>query len=315
VIVSEKPGLIRAHGLCRVYPGGVRALDQLALEIAAGEWVAIMGPSGSGKTTLLNLLSGLDRATVGSLLVSGQELTGLTSHELARYRREQVGLVFQQFHLMPYLTGLENVMLAQYYHSMPDVDGAREALRRVGLGDRLDHRPAQLSGGEQQRVCVARALINEPMVVLADEPTGNLDEENQSLVMTLFAEIHSAGRTVVMVTHSAEVASRADRVIRLRHGRLDNDADALQSGHSHPEMVLGKDEDSWPAPILRRHRLAERMLVDLMSVDASTVHDSVDAVMPLLDGAGEARFCTLLGHPRHCPHGDPIPPGACCPVR
>lgn len=297
--------VVYASNLVREYGGGVRALDHLSLEAQAGEWVAIMGPSGSGKTTLLNILSGLDRPTSGQIMVDGVDLGAIPARDLAAYRRERVGLVFQQFHLMPHLSALENVMLAQYYHSMPDAPAASEALRRVGLGDRLSHRPGQLSGGEQQRVCVARALINEPALVLADEPTGNLDEENQSVVMALFAEIHASGRTIVMVTHSQEVASRADRVVTLRHGRVDDRA----------TENLGEDEDRWPQDILRRHRLAERMLVDLMSYEPAQVHDAVDSVMPLLAGEGEQRFCTLLGHPRQCPHGDPIPPGACCPRR
>ena len=294
--------LVRLNDLTRSY-GGVQALDHLSLGIRQGEWVAIMGPSGSGKTTLLNILGGLDRPTSGTVYVDDQELAGLSPKDLTRYRREKIGLVFQQFHLMPHLSALENVMLAQYYHSMPEREQAQEALERVGLGDRVDHRPGQLSGGEQQRVCVARALINEPRLILADEPTGNLDEENQSLVMALFAEIHSSGRTIVMVTHSDEVASRADRVISLRHGRLDFEG---------PHIILEEDEDSWPLPVLRRHRLAERLLVDVMDMDPNHVHDSVDQVMPLLEGEGECRLCTLLGHPRYCPHGDPIPPGLCC---
>ncbi|HET6382037.1 MAG TPA: ATP-binding cassette domain-containing protein [Armatimonadota bacterium] len=296
--------LVEISNLTRQYPG-VIALDQLSLEIGRGEWVAIMGPSGSGKTTLLNILSGLDRPDSGSVIVDGQDLNRISSRELATYRREKVGLVFQQFHLMPHLNALENVMLAQYYHSLPDEEGAREALQRVGLGDRVEHRPRALSGGEQQRVCIARALINEPVLVLADEPTGNLDEENQSLVMALFAEIHAAGRTIVMVTHSPEIAGRADRVIALHHGKLDTSGGGL---------VLGEDESLWPPSFLRRHRLAERLLVDLMQISPESVHDSVDSVMPLLDGEGETRICTLLGHPRRCPHGDPIPVGACCPA-
>lgn len=300
--LNGKKTLVQAANLTRQYPGGLMALDHLSLQIKQGEWVAIMGPSGSGKTTLLNILSGLDRPSEGAVLVDGEDISRMSQRELACYRREKVGLVFQQFHLMPHLNALENVMLAQYYHSMPDAEEAMEALRRVGLGDRMRHLPSQLSGGEQQRVCIARALINEPLLLLADEPTGNLDEENQSLVMMLFAEIHAAGRTIVMVTHSTEVASRADRVIALHHGRLDDSAD----------VPLGEDESLWPLPILRKHRLAERMLVDLMQVDVQSVHDSVDNLMPLLEGEGETRICTLLGHPRRCPHGDPIPPGVCC---
>lgn len=298
-----KGAFVEVRNLSREYAGGVVALDHLTLDIHEGEWVAIMGPSGSGKTTLLNILSGLDHPSSGEVRVAGEEIGALSQKALAAYRRERIGLVFQQFHLIPHLSALENVMLAQYYHSLADEASAAEALARVGLADRLRHRPGQLSGGEQQRVCIARALINEPQLVLADEPTGNLDEENQSLVMTLFAEMHSAGRSVVMVTHSAEVASRADRVIALRHGRLDD---------HYAGPGLGEDESHWPRHILRRHRLAERLLVDRMAYDPRDVHDGVDLVMPLLEGEGETRVCTLLGHPKQCPHGDPIPPGPCC---
>src|SRR5881227_493311 len=145
-----------------------------------------MGPSGSGKTTLINILGGLDTLTSGHVVVDGVDLSQLRENELVRYRAEKVGFVFQQFHLIPYLTAVENVMLAQYIHSLADEAEAEEALRRVGLGDRLRHLPSELSGGVKQRVCIARALINEPSLLLADEPTGNLDEENERIVMDLF---------------------------------------------------------------------------------------------------------------------------------
>src|SRR5512146_1410643 len=148
-----------------------------------------MGPSGSGKSTLMNILGGLDTPTGGSVEVDGQELSRLSALDLARFRAEKIGFVFQQFHLVPYLTALENVMLAQYFHSMAEEQEARQALVRVGLGDRIEHLPSQLSGGEQQRVCVARALINQPNLILADEPTGNLDEVNEALIMSLLADL------------------------------------------------------------------------------------------------------------------------------
>jgi putative ABC transport system ATP-binding protein len=179
-----------------------------------------MGPSGSGKSTLLNVLGCLDSPTRGHVRVDGCELSSLRASELARFRAEKVGFIFQQFHLVPYLTAVENVMLAQYFHSLADEEEATEALRRVGLGDRLEHLPSQLSGGEQQRVCVARALINQPNLILADEPTGNLDEVNEALVMGLFAELHREGHTMVMVTHDAEIGRMAERRIELHHGRL-----------------------------------------------------------------------------------------------
>ena len=185
-----------------------------------GEWIAVMGPSGSGKSTLLNILGGLDAPTSGRVALGGQEISALSGSELARFRAEKIGFVFQQFHLVPYLTALENVMLAQYFHSLADEREAAEALGRVGLGDRLRHLPSQLSGGEQQRVCVARALINQPNVILADEPTGNLDEVNETLVMGLLTELHREGHTIVLVTHDPEIGRMAERRIELHHGRL-----------------------------------------------------------------------------------------------
>jgi putative ABC transport system ATP-binding protein len=200
--------------------GRVAALDGVSLAVEEGEWLVVMGPSGSGKTTLLNLLAGLDRPTEGRLTVAGTEVAGLGPRELARFRRETVGLVFQEFHLIPYLTALENVMLAQYVHSLTDRDEAGQALARVGLAERLDHLPSQLSGGEKQRVCVARALINHPRLILADEPTGNLDEANERQVLEILTDLHRRGQTLVVVTHNPEIASMADRVVRLEHGRV-----------------------------------------------------------------------------------------------
>ena len=177
---------IEMERLTRRYDGSVTALDGVNLTIAKGEWLAVMGPSGSGKTTLLNILGGLDRPDAGRVSVDGRDLTCLSRPQRIRYRREEVGLIFQQYHLLPYLTALENVMLAQYLHSMADRDEAARALEEVGLGERLDHLPSKLSGGERQRVCIARALINRPKIVLADEPTGSLDGDNERIVLDLF---------------------------------------------------------------------------------------------------------------------------------
>lgn len=198
----------------------VAALRDVSLSIERGEWVAVMGPSGSGKTTLLNLLGGLDVPTSGRIVFDGCDLSTLGRAGLAKFRRESVGFVFQQFHLVPYLTALENVMLAQYLHSMEDEAEARAALDSVGLGDRLGHRPGQLSGGEQQRVCIARALINHPKLILADEPTGNLDRENADRVLEILSRLHRQGQTLVVVTHDPEVGRRADRRIFLNRGEL-----------------------------------------------------------------------------------------------
>jgi putative ABC transport system ATP-binding protein len=198
----------------------VRALDHVSFEVEAGEWIAIMGPSGSGKTTLINILGGLDHPTSGRVVVDGMEIGQLGERALTRYRSDKIGFVFQQFHLVPYLTALENVMLAQYFHSITDENDASEALRRVGLEGRLEHLPSQLSGGEQQRVAIARALINHPKLILADEPTGNLDEDNEVTILNLFHELHSAGHTILVVTHSQAIGNLADRRIELEHGRL-----------------------------------------------------------------------------------------------
>jgi len=200
--------------------GAVCALDRVTFGIEAGEWLTIMGPSGSGKTTLLNLLGCLDQPTGGRVLIGGVDTAGLDREKLTRFRAETVGFIFQQYHLIPYLTALENVMLAQYFHSMTDEQEALAALAHVGLKDRARHLPAQLSGGEQQRVCIARALINDPKIVLADEPTGNLDAVNEEIVLRLLRELHQQGRTIVMVTHDPTVARLADRRIELHHGKI-----------------------------------------------------------------------------------------------
>src|SRR5262244_1401714 len=213
---------IELKNVTRIYKSNVevRALDDVSLSVAPGEWLAIMGPSGSGKSTLVNLLGCLDQPTSGEIWIHGTNVSQMSPAELNRFRAEKIGFIFQQFHLIPYLTALENVMLAQYFHSMTDKKEALEALERVGLGDRADHLPAQLSGGEQQRVCIARALINDPKIILADEPTGNLDAQNEEIVLRQLRELHQQGRTIVMVTHDPVVARLADRRIELHHGRI-----------------------------------------------------------------------------------------------
>ncbi len=210
---------VRLESLSRHY-GSLRALDEVDLEIRTGEWLAVMGPSGSGKSTLVNLLGALDRPTAGRVWVEGVEISALGESGRVRFRREKVGIIFQQFHLLPYLDALENVMVAQHYHSVADAKEAMEALERVGMADRARHLPSQLSGGEQQRVCVARALINRPRLVLADEPTGNLDAENEDRVLELLRSLHAEGHTLVTVTHAPKVGNLADRRVELRHGRL-----------------------------------------------------------------------------------------------
>jgi putative ABC transport system ATP-binding protein len=349
-----------------------------------------MGPSGSGKTTLINILGGLDTLTSGQVTVDGVDLAKLGENDLVRYRAEKVGFVFQQFHLVPYLTAVENVMLAQYFHSVTDEKEAEEALKRVGLGDRLMHLPAQLSGGEQQRVAIARALINHPRLILADEPTGNLDEANERIVIEIFRKLHHAGHTILMVTHDPDIARQADRRIELAHGHLHFDSavhgpsqplncplvdtpDCCQSVSTDDEIrfdhlleqiwVCGEEgkpaqlerlratgesgklsavaEESasrvlsrmadldlvalhdgeaqlTPAgsqrarDVVRRHRLAERLFKDTFAVDETEAHTQACRFEHIISPELDARICTFLGHPKTCPHGNPIPPGACC---
>ncbi len=229
---------IEIDNVTRRYEKGVIALDRVSLEIKEGEWLAIMGPSGSGKTTVMNLLGGLDLPDEGRVMVDGLDLARISRPELIRYRRERVGLVFQQFHLIPYLSALENVMLAQYLHSMADENEATQSLERVGLGHRLRHLPSQMSGGEKQRVCIARALTNRPKLILADEPTGSLDAENERAVLDLFSQIHTSGHTIVMVTHDQVVGRRAARQIQLEHGRVAGEFLTLQQDEEAIDEVL-----------------------------------------------------------------------------
>jgi putative ABC transport system ATP-binding protein len=371
--------------------GSVRALSSLNFSIASGEWVALMGPSGSGKTTLINILGGLDTLNAGRVVVDGIDLSKLGENQMVRYRAEKVGFVFQQFHLVAYLNALENVMLAQYFHSLTDEKQAQAALQRVGLGDRMAHLPSQLSGGEQQRVAIARALINEPKIILADEPTGNLDEANEEIVLQIFRDLHKAGHTILMVTHDPDIARQADRRIELAHGHLH--FDSAQHGPSHPlacplvetgdccttpvsaddeirfdhllEQIWISCEEGKPAyvktlqttgsagslPVLpeepvsrvlarmgerhlvdlqngeaqltpvgsqrargivRRHRLAERLFKDTFSVDDAEAHNQACRFEHIISPELDQRICTFLGHPKTCPHGNPIPPGDCC---
>ena len=230
---SDSPA-IRTENVCRHYPMGgsiIRAVDGISLSIGRGEFVALLGPSGSGKSTLLNLLAGLDRPTSGSVVVEGRDLAKMSSDELARYRRNDVGMVFQAFHLIPTMTITENVELPMRFAEVERPERAqrvRESLERVGLGQRLQHRPAELSGGEQQRVSLARALANKPSLLLADEPTGNLDSRTGEDILNLIRELsRSLGMTVVMVTHERELAERfAQRLIFLGDGKLISSAAA-----------------------------------------------------------------------------------------
>jgi putative ABC transport system ATP-binding protein len=388
--------------------GTLRALNGVSFDIASGEWVALMGPSGSGKTTLINILGGLDTLTAGRAVVDGVDLAKLNENALVRYRAEKIGFVFQQFHLVPYLNAVENVMLAQYFHSVTDEAQAAEALKRVGLGERLTHLPSQLSGGEQQRVAIARALINQPKLILADEPTGNLDEANEQIVIDLFRDLHKSGHTILMVTHDPDIARQADRRIELAHGHLS--FDTAQHGPNHPmacplantadcctpipadeeirvdhllEQIWICGEEGKPAQsellraegpaghlpivggdpatrllarmadsrliefngnkiasapngnaiavngevhlteagsrrardVVRRHRLAERLFTDTFAIDEAEVHQQACRFEHIITPELDQRICSFLGHPKTCPHGNPIPPGACCETK
>jgi putative ABC transport system ATP-binding protein len=211
--------LLELKNIYKIY-GDLHALDGVDLKVDKGEWLSIMGPSGSGKSTLMNIIGCMDKPTNGEILLDGSDISKADNKELTIIRRDKIGLIFQQFHLVNYLNALENVMLAQYYHSIPDEKEAMEALDRVGLADRAKHLPSQLSGGEQQRVCVARALINQPEIILADEPTGNLDDKNEEIVVDLFQELHKDGTTLIVVTHDPEVGEVAQRQVVLRNGKI-----------------------------------------------------------------------------------------------
>jgi len=214
-----KMSLLELKDVSKIY-GPLKALDKVNLKVEEGEWVAIMGPSGSGKSTMMNIISCLDKPTEGQVLLDGVDIANESSKKLTEIRRDKIGLIFQQFHLVNYLTAVENVMVAQYYHSMPDEKEALAALERVGLKDRARHLPSQLSGGEQQRVCIARALINHPEIVLADEPTGNLDEANENIVLDIFRQLHEEGTTLIVVTHDPEVGEVAERTVVLNYGKI-----------------------------------------------------------------------------------------------
>ena len=211
--------LLELKDVSKIY-GDLHALDHVNLTVEQGEWIAIMGPSGSGKSTMMNIIGCMDKPTTGQVIFDGRDISKDSNRRLTEYHRDKIGLVFQQFHLINYLNAVENVMVAQYYHSMPDEKEALEALERVGLKDRAKHLPSQLSGGEQQRVCIARALINSPELILADEPTGNLDEANENIVLDIFRQLHKEGTSLIVVTHDPEVGEVAQRIVRLEHGKI-----------------------------------------------------------------------------------------------
>jgi len=225
---GQDPHAVELVDVRRTYTRGepVHALAGVTLSFPRGSYTAVMGPSGSGKSTLLNLVGCLDTATSGTVRIDGHDVTTLTERERAAVRGQSVGFVFQTFNLMPRLTALENVALPLVFQGIDRDDRlrrARDLLANVGLGDRLDHLPSELSGGQRQRVAIARALVTDPAIVLADEPTGNVDTETGDRIMGLLAEVHDAGNTILLVTHEEHVADRAERLVELRDGRVEAD--------------------------------------------------------------------------------------------
>ncbi|GAB3201903.1 putative ABC transport system ATP-binding protein [Pontibacter aydingkolensis] len=238
--------IIETHDISKVYRMGaetIHALKSVSIKISKGEYVAFMGPSGSGKSTLMNIIGCLDTPTGGQYILNGQDVSNMTDNELAEVRNKEIGFVFQTFNLLPRQSSLENVALPLIYAGYSKskrTEKAQLALESVGLGNRGKHKPNELSGGQRQRVAIARALINDPSIILADEPTGNLDSKTSYEIMELFENLHSKGNTIIMVTHEEDIARYAHRIVRLRDGLIESDimnqdivtASRLQSEHS-----------------------------------------------------------------------------------
>jgi len=223
MIILKIENLFKSYSLERLE---VPVLHDINLAVDAGEFAAIMGPSGSGKSTLMNLIGCLDRPTSGKILIGGEDVSMLSETDLARIRGERIGFVFQTFNLISRLTALKNVELPMVYQDIPRgarLKRAAKLLEMLGLTDRADHKPSELSGGQRQRVAIARALANEPDILLADEPTGNLDSKTGEEIMQIFKELHSEGRTIIMVTHDQGLAENCDRIVRLKDGRIEDE--------------------------------------------------------------------------------------------
>jgi putative ABC transport system ATP-binding protein len=239
--------LVRLTDITKVYQGGVTgALNGVSLTVEQGEFTAVMGPSGSGKSTLLNLIAGLDRPTTGSITVAGSDLGRMGEADLARFRRDRIGFVFQFFHLLPNLTALENVLIPAQLKSTTSAEArGRELLEQLGIGEVADRYPARLSGGQQQRVAIARALINQPTLLLADEPTGALDTRSGDQVMELLMEVHQRGQTILLVTHDAKLATRcAARVISVLDGKIVDDARLETAERAATDVIRVRGEET-----------------------------------------------------------------------
>jgi len=223
---NKKTPAIQLEEISRIYQmasGEVAALDKINLTVEQGEYMAVMGPSGSGKTTLLNLLGCLDQPTTGRYYLGGEDVSALPDDQLSEIRNRKIGFIFQSYNLIPQLTVLENIEVPLFYRNHHDSDGFQRAVRlaeMVGLGSRLDHRPAQLSGGQQQRVAIARSLVNDPLIILADEPTGNLDSKTGQEILSVLREMHRQGKTLVIITHDVNVAQHSSRTIRIVDGLI-----------------------------------------------------------------------------------------------
>ncbi len=236
--------MIQLKGICKTYPrpdeGPLEVLKDVDLNISEGEYVAIVGPSGSGKSTLMNILGLLDHADSGDYQLDGESVSGLSSSKLAKLRNQKIGFVFQQFHLLPRTNAIENVEIPLIYSNADSPEKrAIAALEQVGLGDRLKHYPEELSGGQQQRVAIARALVTDPEIILADEPTGNLDKASGEDLMDLFQKLNDGGRTIIVITHDESLAQRAKRVVRIDDGRLSELRDVTPSATTSNESQMG----------------------------------------------------------------------------
>ncbi len=267
-IPTPEQGIIEVVDLTKIYRMGdveVTALSGIDLHIQAGEFVAIMGPSGSGKSTLMNILGCLDRPTSGSYHLAGQDVSKMNRDQLAHVRGQKIGFIFQSYNLLPHESALQNVLLPMVYRRIDSqehrlsrqerVERARAALVSVGLSDREKHRPKEMSGGQQQRVAIARALINDPVLILADEPTGNLDTHSGQEIIEILHEMHTRGRTIVMITHDAESAVHAQRVIHIRDGRIER---IKHNGHGVPPLKKGGGREE-STKYTKEHQVGEEI--------------------------------------------------------